>query len=252
MKKTKLFFTLFLIAFTIISCSNDESQSENEEVNATDLANTHNQIKQKFDDFYLSTVIQQKSSNSKQEQNEIEEYVDKVFDANYKYTLENGLEGLFSEYGLNPELINVVEWAMENINDEDLYSKLSSEFTITNQQDVNLIFYYIEIYKKFESNKLSLKGKFSKYSKVSSGCGRAVVGTILVTAVFIGVTAATGGFGGAGAAGFLVSKGWSIYNVIAACSDRAVLQERAPVPFLDEEAITIKDLNEIDIVLPTL
>jgi hypothetical protein len=49
-------------------------------------------------------------------------------------------------------------------------------------------------------------------------CGRALVGTIVTTAIFAAVTAATGGAGLAAALGFFAAKSWNTYNIIAACS----------------------------------
>lgn len=88
------------------------------------------------------------------------------------------------------------------------------------------MFYYYELYNEFNINQVNI-----------NPCARAVIGTILVTAVFAGVTAATGGFGGAAATGFLISKGWSIYNVIAACSPEKNPEEYYYLPEVDNEVI---------------
>ncbi len=118
MKKIKLFSRFLLIIFTIVSCSSEDSSIEEtvtniEETvtNSVDLINIHSQIKQKFDSFSLTSKAQ-KNVYSKGEQNELKEYIDKVYNANYEFAMTNGVESLFSEYGLNPDLINVAEWAI--------------------------------------------------------------------------------------------------------------------------------------------
>ena len=163
--------------------------------------------------------------------------------------MENGVENLFSEYGLNLNIINTLEWAMEHIDDKDLYYKLISNFSIDNEQDANLLFYYIEIYKQFNLNN-TLFGK-SVYSK-GDGCGRAVVGTLVATAILAGVAIYSGGIGLPAAVGFLAGKGWATFNIIAACRQTEVLQEWIETPFLENDLVPIKEIDDINIPLPIL
>lgn len=232
----KISLIIIVLVSTFISCSTNESK-ENLDKNVLSiktLTNIHNSISQSFKNNPLKnktfnkTNIIQKRSNDQPIGNEEEvnpemlsiqdQFTDSVFDTNYNYVQSNGLENLFIQYGLNEEIINMADWALQNINDENLYENLQTTFSISNEQDAYFLFYYIELYKEFDINQSFL-----------SGCARAVIGTILVTAVFAGVTVASGGFGAAAAGGFLISKGWSIYNVIAACSQ---VQEDYYVPLV--------------------
>ena len=245
MKKTNLILILSLLTFTFFNCSKEETKDSsinNNLLNNNDLIGIHNKIKQNFNNnsakFKTLNKItnEQLSYNNPNEQigSQIlsleEQYTDNIFDTNYNYVLSNGLENLFQQYGLNSEIINIADWAMENINDDNLYNNLLTTFSINNEQEAYLLFYYIELYKEFNINQSSL-----------SGCARAVIGTILVTAVFAGVTAASGGFGAAAAGGFLISKGWSIYNVIAACSAQVQL-EYYYLPEIDHDLLI--DIND--------
>ncbi|MFD2724837.1 hypothetical protein [Hyunsoonleella rubra] len=247
MKKLSLFLMLTMLALVSNSCSKEESKENlggESILNTTTLKIIHNSISQSFKNssstnkIHNKLDISQKSSYTQPFGNEEEvsletlsfqdEYTISVFDTNYGYVQSNGLENLFAQYGLNEEIINMADWALDNINDENLYENLLMTFSIANEQDAHLLFYFVELYEEFDIDQSAL-----------SGCGRAIIGTILVTAVFAGVTAATGGFGGAAAAGFLVSKGWSIYNVIAACSSQVKVEYF--VPTLDEVVIDIND-----------
>ena len=48
-------------------------------------------------------------------------------------------------------------------------------------------------------------------------CGRAVAGTIITTAILIGVSWGSGGLALPAALGFFAAKGWNTYNIIASC-----------------------------------
>ncbi|MDX8552472.1 hypothetical protein MK851_02390 [Tenacibaculum sp. 1B UA] len=253
----KRYLILFLMLSTIISCTEEKPILKEAEsvMNSDRLKNIHQGIKQKFDDL----SINKKYSFGYRDEIEVgpeeeiyvkeqimKEYVDDVYDVNYKYVLENDVEKLFLQYGLNPELISMAEWAIENINDVDLYSKLYSRFSIENRQDADVLFYYVEVYKYLVLNNQLVSSKLLQAR--GSGCGRAVVGTLVVTAIFAGVTIATGGASLPAAIGFFAAKGWSTYNIIAACSEVRV-HETIEVPFLQKEKLEIKFPDDINIPL---
>ena len=246
MKRKNLVLTLTLLVFTFISCSEDEHQNltNNNLLSSDHLVSIHHSIRQSFSDYHpkleafnKTTRSQNQSYTGPDEQGAEgthmlsfqDRFTDNAFETNYNYALSNGIENLFVQYGLDPEIVTIVDWAMENINDENLYANLQTTFSITNEQDAYLIFYYIELYEAFDMD------------PALSGCARAVIGTILTTAVFAGVTFFTGGFGGAAAAGFLISKGWSIYNVVEACSEQATVKLEYFVPEFEAVSIDIND-----------
>lgn len=125
---------------------------------------------------------------------------------------------MFEANGLDSSLPSTIDWALNNIDNENFYEELLQREEIQSVEQAELIFSYLQTFIEYSNLSANAKSAYSKAAR-ESGCGRAVVGTILTTAIFAGVTAATGGFGTAAAVGFLVAKGWNTYNVIAACSE---------------------------------
>lgn len=164
---------------------------------------------------YFDTNFKNSKLDLKAKHLETKQIFDKNFIENLKYVNENGLDKLFQSENINVKWIDAVEYIYINENSGTLYQDLLKMNIIETEEEAQLFFSYYEIYRELIAN-VSEEGYMEM--GLPPGCGRAVAGTILATAVFAGVTAATGGFGTAAAVGFLVSKSWATYNVISACS----------------------------------
>ena len=209
------YLSIFLSILMILTSCNQyrEIQDETEFLNAENLRSIHLKIK---NDFKQSKNPSGTFSKVTSEEDEVQQIFDENFDAHFEYAQTNGLEALFETQNLNTTWPSVIDWALDNLETEGFYDEVLTRANIQNEDEADLFFAYLETYLEYERMINDPANKNNQYAKLS-GCGRAVVGTILMTAVFAGVTAATGGFGTAAAVGFLISKSWGTYNVIAAC-----------------------------------
>ncbi|MRN03286.1 hypothetical protein D1001_08305 [Riemerella anatipestifer] len=217
MKKT--LSTLLVITLSFTSCSrNDNFETSESKINLKktnlDLQSIHSSIKGEF------SLKKHFEKNTSFHQNTDE--IEKKFNENLQYAYSNGVEGLFEKNNLNVEWISAVEYVISNMENTDVYDNIEEMNIIHNENEARLFFAFVETYVEYEKIKsgVSRRKNNSIYYEqgLPSGCGRAVVGSILTTAVFAGVTAASGGFGAAAAIGFLASKSWATYNIISACS----------------------------------
>lgn len=199
----------------LTSCNQyGDVQDESKILNAENLRSIHLKIK---NDFMQSKNPSGTFSKVTSEEDEMQQIFDEKFDAHFEYAQNNGLEALFETQNLNTSWPSVIDWALDNLETEGFYEEVLTRADIQNEDEADLFFAYLETYLEYERMINDPANKNSQYAAKLSGCGRAVVGTILATAVFAGVTAATGGFGTAAAVGFLITKSWGTYNVIAAC-----------------------------------
>lgn len=206
---------VLLTVFTFTSCSRNDTMEyfdTNFKNSKLDLKAKHLEIKQSFEDKNRLVLFGENTNN------EMQQIFDKNFIENLKYVNENGLDKLFQSENINVKWIDAVEYIYTNENSGTLYQDLLKMNIIETEEEVQLFFSYYEIYRECQSLIANVSEEGYMEMGLPPRCGRAVAGTILATAVFAGVTAATGGFGTAAAVGFLVSKSWATYNVISACS----------------------------------
>lgn len=206
-------FAIFLAGLTVFaSCSQYETDEiEQENLSLDQLKNIHLDIKNRYQS--ESSLIQKTSSDD-----ELSEIFNSKFEENLEVAQNQGVEYLFESNGLESSLPSTIDWALNNIDNENFYEELLQREEIQSVEQAELIFSYLQTFIEYNNFSANAKSAYSKGFR-GSGCGRAVVGTILTTAIFAGVTVATGGFGTAAAVGFLLAKGWNTYNVIAACSE---------------------------------
>lgn len=201
-----IFLAMLVLCF---SCTQYETlDSSNEELSVEMLRSIHNDIEHKFES---GGTFGFKSSLNDQ----VQEIFNFEFDKNLEIAQNKGLEFLFDSNGIDTSLPNTIDWAINNLSNENFYEDLLEVEEVESIETAELIFTYLHTFIEYSEITNSSKSALNLVAR--GACGRAVVGTILATAIFAGVTAATGGFGTAAAVGFLITKGWSTYNVIAAC-----------------------------------
>ncbi|MCU7543493.1 hypothetical protein [Riemerella anatipestifer] len=201
-------FLFLIILLSSCSRSDDDFYLKLEKYN---LQTRHNLIKKTYLNVEDGKFITTKS---------IEEF-SAVFDRNYTYAKENGVEALLEKNGINSNIIYLSNYYFEIQNKDNVYDLLYSkslEMGIYNEKDFNILLDYIELKRNFK-NKLLEHNSFMNPNQlkvfadgISRDCGEAIIGSLITTIGAIGV----GGPVGLGI--WLVGKGFSTYQLIRACA----------------------------------
>lgn len=182
------------------SCNRGEGILAEDEISAADLENLHEQIRYEFDNVDESSL---KSLNS-EEESELYE--------NLKFINENGLEDLFTKYGLDQKFLEMLDFYIDFGDQSEFYELLIEGFGLESFEEAQFILNLIETYNAtidgMDIDESLLKG----IDKVDWRCALAIAGAVAATAGAIGVT------GGASLVIFLVNKGLATAFLIDACT----------------------------------
>ncbi len=204
-----------LSTIIFFNCRNSDLESSKEEMTADNLSKLHVLVKTDF-----QTEI--KKSNLKQNK-VIAEYIandslENKLNENLQYLNQNNIYDLFSKNGLNPELINQVDFYQINANDPNVYQNLIDKYQLKSYNEAKLLFIFIETYNLVEnelnskSDYLGIKGRENIRAKeISAGCVLAIAGTVVSTVGAVTVTT------GAGLAIWAVGKALSLASLALSC-----------------------------------
>ena len=175
-------------------------------MDATTLAQIHQDVIEMFE---LSKELYEKGQI-----NADTTFAEQMYLSNVEYVNQYGLESLFQFHNIDVRLLDVFEYFIENEHSPDIYSSLAQNYIFSNLDEVRLLFIMAESY-KIIFNKFNVNNPLNGYySKIDIDC----LGAIAITLGITIMTGATAMSGGIALVWFLVSKGWSYYNIYNACS----------------------------------
>lgn len=210
----KPYFALLFASIILFTSCNINDDNTNSSIDSFDLETMH------------SKLLGDKISILNREGGSVEDYFTQEeldsywrefmepFPEALRYAQENGAERLLIEYGYNPEIITISESLRDVFQTERFYEELA-KYKL-NEKDSQDVIIYLEFDKHLEDLYFS-----EGVARASSGCGRAIVSSLLVTAGAAVATIAAGPTGvGALTLGFwCVTKAWATYNLIQSCRD---------------------------------